>query len=144
MSLIRFNGGRTSSIPSMFSNFFDTDELREREWFDKNWVPAVNVKETDDNFQIEVAAPGLSKKDFVVTVENGVLNISAETKEETEETEDNYTRKEFSYNSFKRSFTLPESVKEEVNAKYNDGVLRLTLDKKEEAKVKPARTIDIS
>lgn len=85
MSLIRFNGSRTPSLPSVFSNFFDTDELRDREWFDRSWVPAVNVKENEDSFEIEVAAPGLSKKDFEVTVEDGVLNICAEKKEENVE-----------------------------------------------------------
>ncbi|MEI5579364.1 Hsp20/alpha crystallin family protein, partial [Streptomyces brasiliscabiei] len=86
--------------------------------------PAVNVSETDKNYEIEVAAPGMKKDDFKVKVENGAIHISAERKEEKEEKQKNYTRQEYSYNSFSRSFTLPEDVKEDdIKAQYEDGVL---------------------
>ena len=93
-------------------------------------MPAVNVVENDSNYEIEVAAPGFEKDDFRVMVENGILNIAAETSKEEEEKKKNYTRKEFSKRSFSKSFTLPENVKnEEVRAKYKDGVLMLQLEK---------------
>jgi HSP20 family protein len=95
-------------------------------------MPAVNVVDNECNYEIEIAAPGFDKNDFKVMVENGILNILAETSQEEEEKNKNYTRKEFSKRSFRRSFTLPENVKdEEVSAKYADGVLRLFLDKTE-------------
>ena len=105
-------------------NFFDTD------WIKPN-IPAVNVKENETNFQIEVAAPGLSKKDFEITVDKGILSISANKETESEEKQENYTRKEFSYTSFNRSFSLPENTLEEaIEAKYEDGILILTVQKK--------------
>ena len=106
-------------------NFFDSDLLR------RQFAPAVNVRETEKYFEIDVAAPGLNKKDFNITVENRVLTISSDKEEEKEEKEGNYTRREFSYRSFARSFSLPEGVNEEdVKAAYSDGVLRLNVPKK--------------
>jgi HSP20 family protein len=113
------------------SNFFDNDRFFDSDWLKQQSVPAVNVKETEKNFEIEVAAPGLSKKDFNITVDNGVLTISSEKKEEKEQKEKDYTRKEFSYSSFSRSFTLPENVNEDdVKANYEDGLLKLSVAKK--------------
>ena len=98
-----------------------------------------------DNFEIELSAPGFGKKDFNVTIEDGFLNITAEKENSEEERNDNYTRREFSYNSFERSLQLPESVKEEeIKAKYNDGILSFKLAKKEEAKKRPPKVIQVA
>jgi HSP20 family protein len=109
-------------------------------------LPAVNIKEGKDDFQIEVAAPGMEKKDFKIDLENDQLTISSERKNEKEEKDDSYTRREFSYQSFSRTFTLPEHLVdgEKISAKYADGILRIIVPKKEEAKPKPPRTIKIA
>jgi HSP20 family protein len=103
--------------------------------------------ETENEFKVEVAAPGMEKKDFNINLDNNVLTISSE-KEETKEEKDkkgNYTKREFSYSSFQRSFTMPDSVNvDKIAAAYKDGVLNITLPKREEAKVKPAKVIKIS
>ncbi len=105
--------------------------------------PAVNIVETENNFRLEVAAPGLGKEDFKVELEQNRLTISAEKQSEKVEGE-NLRMREFAYNSFKRSFTLPKTVDgERIEAKYEQGVLSLVLPKKEEALPKPARTIEI-
>ena len=120
MSLIRTN------FP-ILNDFFDSDAYRARV-AEQNWIPAVNVIENDKDYEIEVAAPGLKKDQFNVTVENGVLIISGNTILE----EKNYTRKEFTTKSFARSFTLPDGIDEEdITAKHEDGVMHLTLAKKE-------------
>lgn len=122
-------------LPSVFTSNFNTGIT----------LPKVNIKETADAFMVEMAVPGLKKSDFHLDLDNQVLSISTETKEENELQEDNYTRREFGYSSFKRTFTLPESVNEEkINANYKDGILSILLPKKEEAKQKPPRTIKIS
>ncbi|MGJ8594116.1 MAG: Hsp20/alpha crystallin family protein [Aquaticitalea sp.] len=107
--------------------------------------PKVNIKETADAFMVEMAVPGLKKSDFHIDLDNEILSISTAMKEESEHKEENYTRREFGYSSFKRAFTLPESVDDEkINANYEDGILSILLPKKEEAKQKPARSIEIS
>lgn len=101
-------------------------------------VPAVNVVEKNNEYEIELAAPGLDKKDFNITLENGVLTIACEKEEEKEEKDKSYTRQEYSYTNFERSFTLPENVKsDKLDARYENGVLRLVLPKTVETKVKP-------
>lgn len=126
------------------SDFFDNDRFFDSDWLKKQSLPAVNVKETDKNFEIEVAAPGLSKKDFKITVDNGVLTISSEKKEEKEQKEKDYTRKEFSYSSFSRSFTLPENVNEDdVKANYENGLLKLDVAKKVITQTKDKKAIEV-
>ena len=99
-------------------------------------VPAVNIQEDEKHFLLELAVPGLKKDDFKIDLENQVLTISSEIKEETEETENNYTRREFVYNSFSRSFTLPKSiVAEKIKADYKDGILKISLPKNKETKL---------
>lgn len=135
--------------PSFLDNFFSRDWM---DWSNSNFsrtnttLPAVNVKETDDMFEIEVAAPGMKKDDFKIDLDNNRLTISSEKKEEKADENENYTRKEFSYQSFSRSFTIPEAVVdgEKISAKYADGVLNIHLPKREEVKPKPARKIKIS
>jgi len=111
----------------------------------KNTTPSVNIIESDANFTLEVAAPGLKKEDFNIALDNDVLSIASNRKDETTEKESNYTRREFSYIEFKRSFTIPETVNsEDINAVYENGILKITLPKKEEAKVPAKREISIA
>lgn len=108
-------------------------------------IPAVNIKETDDEFIVEVAAPGMDKKDFNINFDHDVLTISSEKTIEDEDTSDKYTRKEYSYQSFKRSFRLPENVadSQKIVATYKNGELIISIPKREELKPKPARLIEV-
>jgi len=134
-------------MPSFFDEFFGK-ELNSGLFEDRAnmSVPAVNVLEDPDNFKIEVAAPGLDKKDFKIDLDNNVLTISSEKEYKHEDEKDgNYMRREFAYASFKRSFTLPESVDaEKIKANYQEGLLYINIPKREEAKQKPPRQISIS
>ena len=144
MSLVKFRNRRPWGN-LITSDFFNNQLLNNQLWNSQLNEPALNIKETDDAFEIELAAPGFSKKDFEVTIDNGYLNISAVNSNSEEEKEDNYTRQEFSYNSFEKTLHLPDSVKEEdVKAKYKDGVLRFNLVKKEEAKLHKPKKIEIA
>ena len=110
-----------------------------------NNTPAVNIVEEKENFKIEVAAPGLNKKDFHIELDNSVLTISSQNEEKKEEKNDRFTTREFNYSSFKRSFTLPKTVKsDKINASHKDGILTITIPKLEEAIEKPVREIAIS
>ena len=108
--------------------------------------PAVNVLDTANNYLVEMAVPGLKKSDFNISLDNQLLSISAELKSEYEDVDnENYTRREFGYSSFKRTFTLPESVEtDKISAKYDDGILKVTLPKREEEKKKPLKNIEVS
>lgn len=144
MSLIKRSDWPLLRNGNLLADFFDNDRFFDSDWFKKQSVPAVNVKEMEKSFEIEVAAPGLSKKDFNITVDNGVLTISSEKKEEKEQKEKDYTRQEFSYSSFSRSFTLPENVNEDdVKANYEDGLLKLTVAKKVIAQPKAKKAIEV-
>ena len=135
---------------NMFDDFFSRDL-----W---NWglnnnsstnttIPMVNIKETNDNFEVEMAAPGMSKEDFRLELDGTTLTITSEKKEEHEVNEgERYTRREFAYQSFQRSFQLPKEVvdAEKIQARYENGVLRLVIPKKEEARPKPPKMIQIS
>ena len=130
-----FDDFSLSDFPSLFSSNFNTGIS----------LPKVNIKEVSDAFVVEMAVPGLKKSDFNINLENNILSISAELKNENEEKEEGYTRREFGYSSFKRTFTLPETVNDtKINATYNEGILNVYLPKKEEAKKQPPRTIKIS
>ncbi len=117
---------------NLLDDFWGADRFFEGEWpLHRAHIPAVNIRENDDNFEIEVAAPGLTKDDFDIVIENGVLSISCEKSEEKEETQESFTRREFNYSSFERNFSLPDSVDvDEIDATYHDGVLRLRLSKR--------------
>ena len=131
-------------FPSLLNDFFRPDWFGGVDRYNSN-IPAVNIKENERDFELELAVPGMKKEDFNVEVDDNVLTISAETKSKEEVSEDNYTRREFAFSSFKRSFTLPETVNDgSIDASYKDGVLKLTLPKKEEALPKPKRLIDIA
>jgi HSP20 family protein len=137
------------SFPSLVDGLFSRDLM---DWNNANHsmtnttLPAVNIRETDNEFQIEVAAPGMNKKDFKVNLEDNVMTISSERKSEKKEDTDNYKRREFSYQSFQRSFTIDEKLVngEAISARYADGILFITLPKREEMKPKPPREIKIS
>ncbi|QQT55394.1 Hsp20/alpha crystallin family protein [Sphingobacterium siyangense] len=137
---------------SLFSPMFDNFNRELLNWDNKNYsststtVPAVNIKENADSFEVEVAAPGMAKGDFKVTLDGNLLTISSAKEEQNEEHHDNYTRREFSYQSFQRSFELQKEVvdQDNIQARYENGMLRLTIPKKEEAKQKEPRMIEIS
>ncbi len=136
MSLIK----RTMPNWSALTDFFDDDWTRD--WFMKgNGTPAVNVVDNETSYEIELAAPGFKKKDFKIQMENGILTVSGETEMKKEEKKKNYTRQEFQSTTFSRSFTLPEDVlRDDVDARYEDGVLHLTL-KKEKKKIPEKKQI---
>ena len=146
MNLTKFRSD-VPSFPSLWDNFLG------RDLFDitnssatGTTLPAVNIKESKDDYMVEVAAPGMKKEDFKITLDNNVLMISSEkeTSHEEEEKDGSYSRREFSYQSFQRSFTLPNSVEQEsISASYKDGVLMISIPKKEEAKQKPVKEISI-
>ena len=144
MSLVKFS----NQMPSVFDRFFENDMF---DWSNRNFsntnttLPAVNIKEDEDGFEVEMSAPGFEKGDFKIELNNSLLTISSEKKIENE-TKDGqqFTRKEFSYQSFSRSFTLPKTVEGEmIKAKYENGVLSVSIPKKEEAKPKPVKQIEI-
>jgi HSP20 family protein len=121
-------------FPSIWEDFFNNDVFNFPAAVSRGrTVPAVNISENDKEFVVELAAPGMKKTDFNINLERNVLSISSEMKNETKDEGRDFTRQEFSYQSFQRAFTLPESVdQEKVEAKYVDGVLKITLNKKEE------------
>lgn len=138
---------RRSSMPAIVDDFFGRDMLSNL--FDDFQtgisVPAVNIIEGKEDFRIEVAAPGLDKKDFTIDVKNNVLFITSEKHREDEQNGEKYMRREFSYNSFRRSFSLPNSVdSDKIRAAHKDGVLSIQIPKKEEAKEKPPKQIQIN
>ena len=137
------------SLPSFFDDFLSRDWM---DWNESNFsttnstLPAVNIRENEELFMIEMAAPGLTKESFKVNFERNRLIISSELKEEKNENGDKYSRHEFSYQSFQRSFVLPEGIVDgdKISAKYNNGILLVSIPKREEVKPKPAREIDIA
>ncbi len=131
--------------PNLVEEFFNGDLFpRFLDAESKQSLPAVNIIESKEDYRIDVAAPGLNKEDFKVNLENNVLTVSSE-KEEKQEEDGKVMRKEFSYYSFSRSFTLPLTVNaEKIRAAHKDGILQVIIPKKEEAKEKPSREIKIS
>ncbi|HEX2395098.1 MAG TPA: Hsp20/alpha crystallin family protein [Bacteroidales bacterium] len=121
----------------IFPRFFENETRRS--------LPAVNIVEGKDDYRIEVAAPGLHKEDFKINLDNNVMTVSSEKEEKQEGNEDKVMRKEFSYYSFSRSFTLPDTVNaDKITATHKDGILQIMIPKKDDAKVKPSRDIKIS
>lgn len=145
MTLVRKN--TAPFLPSVFDELLNTDWVggRTNNYIAKT-TPAVNVLESDDSFTLQVAAPGLNKEDFNIELDNDVLTISSQSEDnEATQEEGKFTRREFSYASFKRSFNLPDSVNvAEIKAAYEHGVLIVGLPKREEAKVQPSRMIEIA
>ncbi|WP_367769311.1 Hsp20/alpha crystallin family protein [Flavobacterium sp. WC2421] len=143
----------SSSLLPTLNPFFDDILSRDiMDWTDKNFstvgssLPSVNLKETDKKIEVELAAPGLKKEDFKVEIDNNILSISSEKEEEKEETrkKGNYYRKEFNYQSFCRTFSLPDYADENnINANYKDGILHVEIAKKEGSTKKMAKNIAI-
>ena len=126
------------------------NEIFRPDWFggthnERTAMPAVNIKENEGDFELELFVPGRSKDEFSIEIDDSVLIVSSETKEEKEESKEKFTRREFTLSSFKRAFTLPETVAtDKIEATYIDGVLKFNLPKKEEALPKPKRKIELS
>lgn len=140
MSIVKRN---SLFFPSLMNDLVRPDWFGGMENLNTN-LPAVNIKNNTENFELELAVPGGKKDDFKIEVDNDVLTISNEVKSEKEDTKENYSRREFSYSSFKRVFTLPETVDgTKIDAAYENGILKLTLPKKEEALPRPKRLITI-
>ena len=147
MGILVKNNDFFRNAPSLFDDFLTRDFFNRSIFNDKGEsLPAVNIQETDRDYLIEVAAPGLSKDDFKIELENNMLVISAQQENSTEEKEENYTRKEFSYQSFKRTFNLQENLiqGDNISAKYDDGILHITVPKNVNKMVDTTRRIEIA
>lgn len=141
MSIIRF---KNSALPSLVENYFNRDASDFLEPFSGSALPPVNILEGEDGFLIEVASPGLKKENFQANLNQNILSIAYLEPEQKEEIKGHFTRREFRTGSFKRSFTLPQIIESDnISAQYEDGILRIFLPKKEEAKPKPERVIQI-
>ncbi|ACU05097.1 Hsp20/alpha crystallin family protein [Pedobacter heparinus] len=144
MTLVKFNPQKNNTLMPGFNDVFDSifndtffaDRMVTR-------VPAANISESGDHYHVELAAPGLKKEDFKISLERNVLNISVEKRTEDKQEQRNYAKREYSYSSFVRSFTLPESADENgIQASYNEGILAIDIPKREEAKA-VSRQIEI-
>jgi HSP20 family protein len=146
---------KNEGLPSLFSDFFGMDPFFGKDIMNIDSdlfpsrlginVPTANITETSKEFKLELAAPGLERKDFDVKVDNHMLMVSAEKEEKKEEREGEYSRREYSFNSFSRSFQLPENVKEsDIDAKYENGVLKVLIPKMKETPTRPVKKINVS
>jgi len=150
MKIVKKTNDLFPRIPSFFDDFLGRDLS---DWLTTNFpskdssMPAVNIRETDDDYQIELAAPGMNKKDFSIEIDQGVLIIRSEKEDTREEKEEDkgYFRKEFNYQSFQRCFRMPEDVvnAEKIEANYKDGILNILLPKYKKGVDKPSRHIQI-
>jgi HSP20 family protein len=149
-SLTKKNGG----VPSLFQDFFSNNPLFKRDLFDFDMdmppsrlginVPTANITENPKEYLVELAAPGLDRKDFNIEFEDQTLKISAEKETEEKEEKDQYSRKEYSFNSFMRSFYIPQAIKDDkIEAKYENGVLRITMPKQKETDAKATHKIEV-
>jgi HSP20 family protein len=149
MTLVKRSDRLWPAMPSLFDNLWSRDLM---DWSNLNFsdtnttLPAVNIKEGKDDFVIEVAAPGMSKNDFKINLENEQLVISSERNDQKTEENGEYSRREFSYQSFRRSFHIPNNMVdgEKISAKYNDGILTVVVPKRDEVKPKPPKEIKIA
>lgn len=150
MTLLKRNGSLLNPLPMLFDDFVNRDLFN---WGNLNFsdtnttIPAINIKETGAHYEVEVAAPGMTKKDFSIELDGNTLTISSvKSDQKTMNEDERYSRKEFSYQSFQRSFTLQKDVVdiEKIEARYENGLLLLLIPKKEEAKQKPPRLIQVS
>lgn len=150
MTIVKRNSNLLNNFPALFDDFLNRDIFN---WGLNNFsntnttIPAVNLKETADSYEVEMAAPGMKKGDFKVQLHGNDLTITSEkTNDKEEKSDEKYMRREFSYQSFSRTFTLQKDVvdTENIQAKYEDGVLRLLIPKKEEAKQKEPKLIEIA
>lgn len=145
--------GLLPTLRSEFSELFDIDRFFDQpvmnfpftETTRFSRIPATNIKEDDKEFIVELAAPGMKKKDFHVDIDNGVLEIKVENEEEIEKEEAKFTRREYNYNAFYRAFNLPKTVDgDKIKAEYEEGILKVHLPKTAEAKKKPIKEIAVT
>lgn len=149
MSIIKRNGNNFPAIPALFDDLFSREMFN---WGNSNYsststtVPSVNIREEADSYEVEVAAPGMEKQDFNIELDGNLLTISSAKEQSNEKQQGNYTRREFSYQSFRRSFELHKDVvdEERIQARYENGLLLLSIPKKEEARQKGPRRIEIA
>ena len=141
MTLVKRNN---AVFPSLMNEIFKPDWFGGMENLATNY-PAVNIKDNEKNFELELSVPGRNKEDFTIDVDNDLLTVAYEVKDFESEVKENYTRREFAFNSFKRTFTLPDTVAaDKIEAKYENGILSFVLPKREEALPKPKRVIELS
>lgn len=141
MSLIRLN---TSALPSLVETFFNREALDSLHPFQNQFLPSVNILEKEESYEIDVAAPGLQKENFQINLNLSNLSIAYSEDEKKEDSIGKFTRREFRTGSFKRNFTIPQIIdNERINALYTDGILKIFLPKRKEAKVKPERLIEV-
>jgi len=143
MTLVKFNNAQKNQLANPFFN--DVYSLLNDSFFNDKFaskVPAVNISESTNGFDVELAVPGLKKEDFKINLDKNVLSVSADKKTETVDENKKFSKREYSYNSFSRSFTLPETADQsKIEADYTDGILKLTIGKKEEAKIQAREII---
>jgi len=141
MAIIRWQ--HRNPLADIVSNIFDSEY---NDFFGKRACdPSANIIEKPEGFELEIAAPGLKKEDFKINLENFVLTVSTEMEDEKREEGKNYTRKEFYFGSFSRSFTLPKLIDtEKIKADYNNGILKIDLPKRDEAELESKKEIKIS
>ena len=147
MTLVKAKKHRLPWFDTMFNDLIAGDRLLNKEFFLENkWIPEMNIIDKDKTVEIELAAPGFDKNDFEISIENGILYLSAEKKDNQDIDDENYTRREFHYHSFTRTLTLPDNIndKEHIKAKYENGILRIVLEKLPEGEVTHKKIIKIS
>lgn len=142
-------------LPTLFSDLFNPSSIFGRDMFDFDsnlvptrlgiTVPTANIKETPKEFKLELAAPGLERNDFNIEIDNHTMTVSAEKEHQKDEDGEGYSKMEYSFNSFRRTFSLPENIKEDkVEAKYEKGVLKIRIPKEKETELKPVHKIAVS
>ena len=148
MAIVRTNQGSYPSFSSLIDDFFNTElgDWKRNNYSSSNTtLPKVNIMEDNDNYMVEMAAPGMSKSDFIIQIDNGALSISSEKSNSGRSSDLKYTKREFAYQAFARTFNLPDTANsEKISASYKNGILLISIPKKEESKPKPARTISVS
>lgn len=142
MTLINRHNPFIPTLSNIFDDFFDDDFQKLRK---TPTIPAVNITENENNFSIQLAAPGLTKKDFDININNNVLSIICQKNIEKKQENEKFIKQEFLYSNFKRIFTLPENTNiEQINAEYNNGILTISIAKKTEEEIKTNRKININ
>lgn len=145
MSLIKFSR-RRPWLSEELEDLFGTENLFKDETWSRAILrqPAMNIREDEEKYELELAVPGLAKDDFSVTVDNGYLNVAVEKETSEENTQDNYTRKEFSYERFNRSVMLPENAREDdIKANYENGLLHISIAKRTAAEVSEIKKVEV-
>jgi HSP20 family protein len=145
----RSSNGNVLRVPALFNDFFSDPffggSTLASQYAGIGEVPSANIRENENEYEVELSAPGLKRDDFNIDLDDNVLTISSEKEEERKAEEKDYKRREFSYSSFSRSFTLPDNVADDkINAKYSDGILHVTIPKREATIKKPRKQIKIS